>query len=81
MIFQENIIPPQSPKIAGTKVESYIQRKSRLLRPSGTKPKAEIHEYMATLLLCQWRLCGRDGNQPTLQPFLPLSTSIHLSDL
>ncbi|KAJ7325052.1 hypothetical protein JRQ81_018072 [Phrynocephalus forsythii] len=48
LAVRKNLIPPQPPEIAGTRVESSMRSTSGSPRPASAKPKPEIHVSMAT---------------------------------
>uniref|UniRef100_A0A6J0T7T7 Histone deacetylase complex subunit SAP130 isoform X2 n=2 Tax=Pogona vitticeps TaxID=103695 RepID=A0A6J0T7T7_9SAUR len=72
LAVRKNLIPPQPPEIAGTRVESSVRSTSGSPRPAGAKPKPEIHVSMATPVTVSVEAVSIQSNE---QPPISVPTS------
>ncbi|XP_074157804.1 histone deacetylase complex subunit SAP130 isoform X1 [Sminthopsis crassicaudata] len=67
MAVRKSLIPPQPPEVASPRVESSIRSTSGSPRPSGAKPKPEIHVSMATpVTVSVEAVSNQSSDQPTI---------------
>ncbi|NWH59850.1 SP130 deacetylase, partial [Geococcyx californianus] len=67
LAVRKSLIPPQTPEVAGTRVESTMRSTSGSPRPAGAKPKPEIHVSMATPVpVSMEAVSNQGGEQPTI---------------
>nr|XP_060624131.1 histone deacetylase complex subunit SAP130 isoform X1 [Anolis sagrei ordinatus]XP_060624135.1 histone deacetylase complex subunit SAP130 isoform X1 [Anolis sagrei ordinatus] len=72
LAIRKNLIPPQPPEVAGTRVESSMRSASGSPRPAGAKPKPEIHVSMAAPVTVSVEAVSIQSNE---QPPISVPTS------
>ncbi|XP_006876267.1 PREDICTED: histone deacetylase complex subunit SAP130-like [Chrysochloris asiatica] len=67
MAVRKTLIPPQPPEVASPRVENSLRSTSGSPRPSGAKPKSEIHVSMAAPVTVSVETVSNQNNdQPTI---------------